>query len=201
MDRGRDEAGVTTAMTSTTPGPPREALAQALVEHGDRLYSLALRITRDADLASDAVQEAFATALQKIADFRGDSRIGTWLHRIVYTKAIDQLRARGRQAPLSDEEAETWTSEDDRLGGAPSWARPPDEILLGAETRKALEKAMGSLTSAQRLVFELREVEGRSTEEVAEILGLPPGTVRVHLHRARLRLRALLAGHFRGAVA
>jgi RNA polymerase sigma-70 factor (ECF subfamily) len=189
-------------MTSTSPGAtPREALAQALVEHGDRLYSLALRITRDADLASDAVQEAFATALQKVADFRGDSRIGTWLHRIVYTKAIDQLRARGRQAPLSDEEAEGFNTEDDRLGGAPSWARPPDEILLGAETRKALEKAMGSLTAMQRLVFELREVEGRATEEVAEILGLPPGTVRVHLHRARLRLRALLADHFRGAVA
>lgn len=180
---------------------PREALAQALVDHGDRLYSLALRITRDADLAADAVQEAFATALQKVSDFRGESRIGTWLHRIVYTKAIDQLRTRGRQAPLSDEESENRTSEDERLGGAPNWARPPDEILLGVETREALEKAMATLSPMQRLVFELKEVEGRATDEVAEILGLPPGTVRVHLHRARLRLRALLAGHFRGAVA
>src|SRR6185503_14343287 len=83
----------------------REALSQALVEHGDRLYSLALRITRDADLAADAVQEGFATALARVADFRGEARIGTWLHRIVYTKAIDLLRARGREAPMPEEDA------------------------------------------------------------------------------------------------
>jgi RNA polymerase sigma-70 factor (ECF subfamily) len=179
----------------------REALSKALLEHGDRLYSLALRITRDPDLASDAVQEAFATALQRIDEFRGEARLGTWLHRIVYTKAIDLLRARGRDAPLPDEDAPSRPPDDDRLGGAPTWSRPPDEILFGTETRKALDKALVELTPLQRLVFELREVEGRPTEEVADILSLPPGTVRVHLHRARMRLRALLAHHFRGAVA
>jgi len=179
----------------------REALSQALVEHGDRLYSLALRITRDPDLAADAVQEAFATALQRADDFRGESRLGTWLHRIVYTKAIDLLRARGRDAPLPDEDGGARPQEDDRLGGSPTWSRPPDEILFGSETRQALDKALMELTRMQRLVFELREVEGRPTEEVADILGLPPGTVRVHLHRARMRLRARLAQHFRGAVA
>ena len=164
----------------------REALAQALVEHGDRLYSLALRITRDPDMASDAVQEAFATALQRVDDFRGEARLGTWLHRIVYTKAIDLLRARGREAPMPEED---------------SASRPPDEILFGTETRQALDKALMELTPLQRLVFEMREVEGRPTEEVAEILSLPPGTVRVHLHRARMRLRARLSQHFKGAVA
>ena len=79
--------------------------------------------------------------------------------------------------------------------------RPPDEILFGSETRKALDKALMELTPLQRLVFEMREVEGRATDEVADILSLPPGTVRVHLHRARMRLRALLSQHFRGAVA
>lgn len=179
----------------------REALSVALVEHGDRLYSLALRITRDPDMASDAVQEAFATALQRVDDFRGEARLGTWLHRIVYTKAIDLLRARGREAPMPEEDAAKRPPDDDRLGGAPTWSRPPDEILLGNETKKALENALMELTPMQRLVFELREVEGRATEDVADILSLPPGTVRVHLHRARMRLRARLANHFRGAVA
>jgi RNA polymerase sigma-70 factor, ECF subfamily len=202
-DLRKGRAGVTTswpAAGSPHPGN-REALSQALVDHGDRLYSLALRITRDRDLAADAVQEAFATALQRAAGFRGESSLGTWLHRIVYTKSIDLLRARGREAPLADEDSALPGSEDDRVGGAPTWSRPPDEILLGAETREALEKALAQITPMQRLVFELREVEGRDTDEVAAILDLPPGTVRVHLHRGRMRLRGLLAPHFRGAVA
>ena len=81
-----------------TPGPDgagasrREALSRALVEEGDRLYALALRTTRDPDLAADAVQEAFASALEKADGFRGESRVGTWLHRIVFNKSIDLLR-------------------------------------------------------------------------------------------------------------
>jgi len=174
----------------------REALARALVEDGDRLYGLALRVTRDADLAADAVQEAFATALEKIGDFRGEARLGTWLHRIVYTKAVDLLRRRGRERELPEEPAELGP-EDKRLAHAPAWSRPPDELLLGRETRAALEQALGQLTPAQRAVFELKEVEERPTDEVAAILEMPPGTVRVHLHRARLKLRALLGQHFR----
>src|SRR5688572_13687654 len=104
-----------------TAAAARETLSRALVEHGDRLYSLALRITRDPDLASDAVQEGFATALARVGDFRGEARIGTWLHRIVYTKAVDLLRARGREAPLPEEDASTRPPDEDHIGGAPTW--------------------------------------------------------------------------------
>ena len=177
--------------------PGREALTQALLEDGDRLYALALRITRDPDLAADAVQEAFANALEREGDFRGEARVGTWVHRIVYTKAIDLLRRRGREQPWPEEEPAELASEDLALAHTPSWSHPPDEVLLGRETREALERALGELTPVQRAVFELREVEARPTGEVAEILGMPPGTVRVHLHRARLRLRARLSERFR----
>ncbi|HVR71366.1 MAG TPA: RNA polymerase sigma factor [Vicinamibacteria bacterium] len=177
----------------------REALSQALVEHGDRLYALALRVTRDPDLAGDAVQEAFATALQRIGAFRGESSLGTWLHRIVYNKAIDLLRHRGRQAPLPDEET-AGGAEDERLASLPAWARPPDQLLYGAETRRALDEALGRLTPQQRAVFTLREMEGLTTDEVASVLELEPGAVRVHLHRARLRLRSLLGEHFKGGM-
>lgn len=173
----------------------REALHRALIEDGDRLYALALRVTRDADLAADAVQEAFASALEREEEFRGEARLSTWLHRIVFNKAVDLLRRRRREEPLP--EPATLTGEDDRLGHGPSWARPPDELLLGREARQALEDALGTLTPLQRAVFELREAEGRPTEEVADILDLTPGAVRVHLHRARLRLRERLLPHFR----
>jgi RNA polymerase sigma-70 factor, ECF subfamily len=175
----------------------RDALHRALVEDGDRLYALALRVTRDPDLAADAVQEAFATALEKEAGFRGEARFSTWLHRIVYNKAVDLLRRRGREEPWPEDEEATLTAEDDRRGHGPSWARPPDEILLGREAKKALDESLGALTPLQRAVFELREVEARPTEEVAEILDLSAGAVRVHLHRARLRLRERLSPHFR----
>jgi RNA polymerase sigma-70 factor (ECF subfamily) len=192
-------------MAEAGPGAPnvpvREALSLALVEHGDRLYALALRVTRDPDLAGDAVQEAFATALGRVDEFRGQSSLGTWLHRIVYNKSIDLLRQRGREAPLPDEDSSSATAEEDRMARQPAWSRPPDEILLGEETRRALEKALERLTPLQRLVFSLREMEGLSTDEVGSVLGLEPGAVRVHLHRARLRLRSLLGDHFKGAAA
>ena len=187
-----------------TPGPDgaeasrREALSRALVEEGDRLYALALRTTRSPDLAADAVQEAFASALEKAEGFRGESRIGTWLHRIVFNKSIDLLRRRRRYEPLPDDDPDRITPEDGQLAHGASWARPPDEALLGAETKMALEAALEGLTPLQRAVFELKEAEGRPTAEVAEILGLTAGAVRVHLHRARLRLRARLTVHFRG---
>jgi len=186
------------AVPDVPDGDLRAALSRALVEEGDRLYGFAFRVTRDPDLAADAVQEAFASALDHIDGFRGEARLATWLHRIVYTKAIDLLRRRRREEPLPEQEAEQLTAEDLRLGHGPSWARPPDEVLRAEETRAALERALLRLTPVQRAVFELKEGEGRPTAEVAQILGTAEPTVRVHLHRARLRLRDLLADHFRG---
>jgi RNA polymerase sigma-70 factor (ECF subfamily) len=190
-----------------SPGPDgaeasrREALSGALVEEGDRLYALALRTTRDPDLAADALQEAFASALERAGDFRGEARLGTWLHRIVFNKSVDLLRRRRRYEPLPDAEPDRLTADDDRLAHASTWWRPPDETLLGIETRAALDRALGQLTPLQRAVFELKEAEGRPTDEVAEILDLTAGAVRVHLHRARLRLRALLSDHFQAGSA
>ena len=181
-------------MSDASAGARREELERALAAEGDRLYALALRVTRDADLAADALHDGFASAIENIGDFRDESALATWLYRIVYRKAIDQLRRRGREQPMENEDE--LRSDDERLERTSNWARPPDEILLGGESREALERALAELTPVQRAVFELREVEQRPTEEVAEILGIPPGTVRVYVHRARLRLRALLSPHF-----
>ena len=176
----------------------RTALAAVLETDGDRLFRLALRVTRDPGLAEDAVQEAFASALEGASSFRGEARLSTWLHRIVYTKAIDILRRRARETPIGDD-AEELGAEDERRGRAPAWARPPDELLATAEIRAGLEEAMGELTPLQRAVFELRELEGRDTGETADLLAISEGAARVHLHRARLRLRERLAPHFGGA--
>src|SRR5262245_7730558 len=148
----------------------RDDLVRLLAEDGDRLYALAFRVTRDPGLAADAVQEAFVAALEHLPEFRGESRLSTWLHRIVYTKSIDMLRRRSREVPLPEEDGARDGEAPPRRGGG---ARPPDEILLGLESRQALERALGELTPQLRAVFELREVEGRPTDEVAEILSMP----------------------------
>ena len=170
----------------------REALERALVEDGDRLYALALRVTGNADLAADALQDAFATALERAGQFRGDAAPGTWLYRIVFNKSIDLLRSRSREEPLDE------GASGEEEAGRDVWSRPPDEILSSLQAREALDRALEALTPVQRAVFELREIEGRPTGEVAEIVGLPAGTVRVYLHRARLRLRQILGPALQG---
>lgn len=181
-------------------GDRRAELASVLQTDGDRLYRLALRVTRDPGLAEDAVQEAFTSALQNMEAFRGEARLATWLHRIVYTKAVDLLRKRRREEPLDEDTAELGP-DDDRLAHSPSWSRPPDALLASAEAGQAIDEALAALTPLQRAIFELREEEGRTTDETAEALGLRPGAVRVHLHRARLRLRAALRARYGGAAA
>ncbi len=172
-----------------------QALETALAQHGDRLYSLAKRVTGDPDLAADAVQAAFASALESADSFRGEAALSTWLHRIVYNKSIDILRARGREVPLGDDEA---ARPDVELAQVPSWARA-DGNVAQAELAQALTTAFGDLTPVQRAVFEMREEEGQSTEEVGAALGITVGAVRLHLHRARLKLRARLSAILGGA--
>jgi RNA polymerase sigma-70 factor (ECF subfamily) len=168
----------------------RDLLAQALDRDGDRLYGLALRVTGDRDLAADVVQDAFRAALEHAGEFRGESAVTTWLYRIVFNRAVDLLRRRRRDDQLPDDPDELART----LPITQSNIAPlPDDLLERQETRAVVDRALEELGPRQRAVFELHEVEGRSTAEVAEVLGLTPGAVRVSLHRARLTLRAKLA--------
>src|SRR5436189_6334683 len=126
-------------MTRTSAEEPRALLFRALDEHGDRLYAFALRMTRDPDLAADAVQEAFAPALHKFDAFRGESNIATWLHRIVYTKAIDLIPQRGQESPLPEEEDMDFGPDDERPARTPASALPPDATLLSRRPKEALQ--------------------------------------------------------------
>ncbi len=167
----------------------RDSLAHLLRDEGDRLFGLALRVTRDPALAQDAVQSAFAAALAAADGFRGEAALSTWLYRITYNKAVDALRARAREVPLPEDEEPLDTA---GLAHAPSPWADPERALDGRRLRAELEAALDGLTPLQRAVFDLREVEGLPSDEVAARLGLGEGAVRAQLHRARLRLRARL---------
>ena len=151
---------------------------RVLVErHQDHAYGLALRMLRRPEDARDVAQESFVRAWLSIGSFRGDAAFGTWLHRIVMRRALDRsdmLRRRGKRETGLDEAGE--------LAAA-------GEEPAARERARRLETHLSRLTDAQRAVVTLFYWEGCSVEEVAHTLGMPAGTVKTHLSRARATLR------------
>jgi RNA polymerase sigma-70 factor (ECF subfamily) len=149
----------------------------------DRLYNTAYRLVGNAEDAQDVVQEAFLSAYQSLGSFKGDSLFFTWLYRIAVNTAISLKRK--QRAVL-------------RLGGPgaepldPSDLSRPGHALEQAELGQRVQQALARLSPEHRAVLVLKEMEGQKYEEIAEVLGVPIGTVRSRLHRARLELRELL---------
>ena len=173
------------------------ALAALFDTYADRLYRLAQGLLRNPDEAEDVVQETFLKALTHLDRFEGRSRLSTWLYRVAYNASIDRLRRQGESALPSDDR------ETEEAGAVPlpqvlvEW-RTPEEILIDAEAQAALDEAIQALSESLRVVFVLRDIEGLSTAETAQVLGISPGAVKVRLHRARLALRERLALLFAG---
>jgi len=132
--------------------------------------------------ADDLLQEIFLTAHRKLASYKGDASLGTWLFRLATNLCVDYLRSRGaRFAQASDPlDAET---------AAPDVSAGP---VLGAIDRLDLERALATLPERSRVVFLLHDVEGFEHREIAEILGISDGTSKSQLHKARMRLRTAL---------
>lgn len=163
-----------------------------------RVYDLALRILRRVHDAEETVQQTFLTVIEKLDTFREESSFYTWLMRIATNQALAMLRKRKVRAavPLSD-----GSREDD--GGHPphpeyiaAWKETPEEIASRRETRRILDDALADLDEKYRLVFLLRDVEGLSTQETADVLSIGVSNVKVRLMRARLMLRERLTRQY-----
>jgi RNA polymerase sigma-70 factor, ECF subfamily len=150
-----------------------------LSERSSRWYNACLRITRDPDLAADAVQEALLKAWDRRDEFRGESDLDTWIHRIALNAAIDLMRRRRPQA--SDE------LDAERLMVAPS-ASPHGEYVAQALGRDLIT-AMQRLTTMERQTFLLKHVEGWRLEEIAESLKTNANNTKQALFRAVRKLR------------
>lgn len=152
--------------------------------HAPRLFGLICRLVGRID-AEDLLQETFLSAHRKLGLYRGESALGTWLFRLATNLCIDHLRSRGnRWAQVTD-------GLEDDMDGHTAAAGP----VLGTIDRLDLERAIASLPAGARLVFVLHDVEGFDHREIGDILGVSDGTSKSQLHRARIRLRAMLAGH------
>lgn len=157
----------------------------------DRLYSLSLRLTGDPAAAEDIVQEAFVKLMAGADRIEGRSRLATWLYRVAYNASMDRLREQKKLAPVpADEDDEAALPMPTTLV---EFGRSPEAMLRDAEMRHALDEAIQSLPPSLRAAFLLRDVEGLTTAEAAEALGLTETNLKVRLHRARLLLRERLS--------
>jgi RNA polymerase sigma-70 factor (ECF subfamily) len=158
-----------------------------------RLYQLALRMTGNSDEAEDVVQEGFIKACAQIDRFEERSGLGSWLYRIVLNTALMHLRKqkagdRHRAPPATGDTAPAVELVPDETGD-------PGAQLLAGELRAQIDAAIQDLPPALRAAFVLRDLEGLSTAEAAQALGISEAALKVRLHRARLALRAALAGY------
>lgn len=162
-----------------------------------RVYGVAYRIVGQAQDAEDVVQQTFLSLIENIDSFRGESAVATWVLRIATNYALKALRKR-RGLPLVSLDA----TDDDSLAAVPHpdyiarWRDPPDTLLARAELREHLDRAIAELDDKHRVVFVLRDIEGLSTRETADAVGISEANVKVRLLRARMQLRERLTREF-----
>jgi RNA polymerase sigma-70 factor (ECF subfamily) len=158
------------------------------------VYAKAVRMVADPDEAEGVLQLTFIKACEKLSTFEGRSGLGTWLYRIATNEALMQLR-RGHGAFATLDTLDELIQPADLPQNLHAWPIDPARAALNNELHGQLERALVALPEGLRVVFVLREIEGLSTEETAAALDLGESAVKVRLHRARLRLRELLAGY------
>ncbi len=162
----------------------RQAFAELVRRHRDRLWAVALRTVGDREEAADALQDALLAAYRSAAQFRGESAVTTWLHRIVVNACVDRVRRRAARptVPLPD-------------AGRPG-EPAVDDGLTSRETSLAIRDALNQLPVEQRAAIVLLDIQGYPVAEVAAILGIPEGTVKSRCARGRARL-AMILGYLR----
>lgn len=170
------------------------ACAECVELHSNGLYRLGLRLLGDENEAEDIVQETFLSAFKGIDKFDGRSTLGTWLFRIAYNNAM--MRLRKRKPDLVAIDQPILTDEGTMPRQMFDWCCIPERDLLTDEAQSKIKWAISQLSESLRVVFSLRDIEGLSTAEVAEILDISESAVKVRLHRARLALREILSEYF-----
>jgi RNA polymerase sigma-70 factor (ECF subfamily) len=157
-----------------------------VARHQDRIYGAITRFCGNSEDACDIVQRAFINAFRKIQEFKGDSAFSTWIYRIAFNQAVS-FRRENRRPSVS-----IYSTRDEEMVVEPAVADNPTERMESEETQKKVQQALDLLEDEDRQIILLKDLQGHSYEEIAEILGVPKGTVRSRLHRARIELKSKL---------
>jgi len=176
-----------------------EAFEKLAEKYESKIYSIAMRILQNPHDAEDITQQTFLSVIDNLKDFRGDSSFATWITKIATYAALKIIRKRNGLDTVSLEQATEPNKEDGEIPHPEyiaDWKENPLDILNRNETNRLIEQALSELEEPYRLIFILRDVEGLSIKETAEILGISEANVKVRLLRARLQLREKLTRLF-----
>lgn len=169
------------------------AIRFVIAANNQRLFRAAWSVLNNRAEAEEAVQAAYLSAFANIGAFEGRSTLSTWLTRIVLNEALGRRRAEQRRRRHLEREGVAMLDDYREALMRGSAVEDPDATLAREQIRKLLEQAVAGLPETFRSVFVLRDIEGLSGEETAELLGLPVATVKTRLHRSRRRLQETLA--------
>jgi len=170
-------------LVSRVQGGDSRAFDMLVLKYQHKIFGLISRYIRDADEVQDVAQEAFIKAYKALPNFRGDSAFYTWLYRIAINTAKNYLVSRSRRPPGKDVEVDD--AEYFESGGGLREIETPENALFGAELKAVVERAIDELPEDLRTAITLREFEGLSYEDIADIMNCPVGTVRSRIFRAR----------------
>ena len=166
----------------------------------DKVYGLIYRMLGNHAEAQDVAQEVFVTVFKSIDSFRGESKLSTWLYRIAANHCKNRIKYLRRRAHKATTELDAHAER--ALQSSPSSTlgegqAGPAEVLEGAQLEQIVQRAINKLDEEPRLLLVLRDVEEMSYEEIMQVTGLPEGTVKSRLHRARQALKEEIARHTR----
>jgi RNA polymerase sigma-70 factor, ECF subfamily len=165
-----------------------EALDSMFSRHRRRLYNAALRVLGNSDDAEDALQDGLLSAFRNLSGFKGRSQFSTWLTSIIINAALMRLRRMRLEVMTSSINQKLRPEEEPLANRIPDPRPNPEEMYTRQERLQILEQQLQSLPAAYRQAVRLCQVQGMSYKEAAEALGLPIGTLKSQLHRARLQL-------------
>ncbi len=189
----RDETELVDALKRGEP----KAFEQLIKSHQDRVYGLCLRMLSSSTEAEDLAQDVFITVFKSIGNFRAESRLSTWIYRITRNHCLNRIkflkrRAAGKKIPLDAARNLNWS---DQQTNDPVVSRVyrPDRLAEGMQMEEIIQEQIACLGEDHRELVILRDLEHLSYEEIQEITGLPKGTIKSRLHRARVELARRMA--------
>lgn len=172
----------------------RAEFARMVEVFSSRIYRLALRTVGDPQDAEDVLQETFLKANRGLANFEARSSLSTWLYKIAVNEALMILRKRKPDLRIDEEPSEE--ADEDPVLQLEDWCCRPETEFVNQEARSFLETSIRALPPTLKTVFQLRDIDGLSIKETAEILGISETNVKVRLMRARMKLRNSLSEYF-----